>query len=300
MSGKNPTTIPRRQLGRQLRELRQAAGLSIVDAARMIERGAGTLQRMEKGENPRIRQLDIEALCRLYGVPDSRTDQLKDLALQADRRSKPVDESHWWRRYEDLIPADFETYMSLELAAERVTMYQPDTVPGIVQTADYARALDRVFFSSDSVMELEQRVQIRMQRQTAITRRLAPVRVDLLLDEAALRRVAGSPRIMAAQLRSLADTPLNVTVRVVPFNVGFPVGGHVGPFVILEFPRDPGTGDPIEPTTIYVESYGTRLYYDSETDVSRYRDAYTKISLLALNEADSKHLLRCVAKEFET
>ncbi|MFJ4657973.1 helix-turn-helix domain-containing protein [Nocardia sp. NPDC088792] len=296
---KNPTTIPRRQLGRQLREMRQAVGLSLADAARLIERGAGTLQRLEKGENPRIRQLDIEALCKLYGASDEHMQQLKDIALQADRRTRPADDSYWWTRYEDLIPADFETYMSLESAAERITMYQPDTVPGIIQTADYARSLDKVFFGSDTAAELEQRVQVRMQRQAAITRRLSPVEVDLLIDEAALRRVAGSRKVMAAQLRRLADTPPNVRVRVIPFSVGFPMGGHVGPFVMLEFPSDPATGSAVEPTTVYVESYGTRLYYDSDVDVSRYRDAYTKIGRVALREADSKYLLRSVAKEYE-
>ncbi|MTE14126.1 helix-turn-helix domain-containing protein [Nocardia aurantiaca] len=296
---KNPTTIPRRQLGRQLRELRQAVGLSLADAARLIERGAGTLQRLEKGENPRIRQLDIEALCKLYSVSEERTQQMKALALQADRRTRPTDESHWWTRYEDLIPAEFETYMSLEMAAERMITYQPDTMPGIVQTADYATALNRVFFTSDTAMELQQRVQVRMQRQTAITRRLSPLEVDLLIDEAALRRVAGSRKIMAAQLRRLADTPPNVKVRVVPFSGGFPLGGHVGPFVILDFPMDPMTDVPIEPSTVYVESYGSRMYYDSDVDVSRYRDAYMRIGRIALNEADTKHLLRCIAKEYE-
>ncbi|WP_405498281.1 helix-turn-helix domain-containing protein [Nocardia sp. NBC_00511] len=296
---KNPTTIPRRQLGRQLRELRQSVGLSLADAARLIERGAGTLQRLEKGENPRIRQLDIEALCKLYDVPEDHMQQLKELALQSDRRTRPADDSFWWTRYEDLIPADFETYMSLESAAERITMYQPDTVPGIIQTAEYARALDRAFFGSDTVMELEQRVQVRMQRQVAITRRLSPIEVDLLIDEAVLRRVAGSRRIMAAQLRRLADTPPNVRVRVIAFCAGFPMGGHVGPFVMLEFPNDPSTGMPVEPTTVYVESYGTRLYFDSEADVSRYREAYVRIRRVALGEAESRHLLRSVAKEYE-
>ncbi len=75
---------------------------------------------------------------------------MKPPALQADRRTRPTDESHWWATYEDLIPAEFETYMSLEMAAERMITYQPDTVPGIVQTADYARELNRVFFASDT------------------------------------------------------------------------------------------------------------------------------------------------------
>ncbi|WP_067814231.1 helix-turn-helix domain-containing protein [Nocardia inohanensis] len=299
MSGRNPTTIPGRQLGRQLREMRQAKGLSIADASRLIERGAGTLQRLEKGEAHKIRQLDIEALCKLYGAED-KTETLKLLALQADERTRPVDEKVWWQRYEDLIPDDFETYVSLESAAARVIMHQSDVVPGVVQTADYARALDRVFFASDTPMELEQRVQVRMQRQTAFTRRLSPVEVDLLIDEAVIRRVAGNALVMAAQLRKLADTNPNVRVRIVPFSAGFPLGIAPGPFVILHFPTDLSTGQPVEPTTVYVETYGSRLYYDSGEMVDRYLQAHQALARVALSVADSKHLLRQVAKEFES
>ncbi|MGV9413549.1 helix-turn-helix domain-containing protein [Nocardia sp. NPDC003693] len=298
MSGKNRTTIPGRRLGRQLRELRQAAGLSIADAARLIERGAGTLQRLESGESPRIRLLDIEALCKVYGC-EPKTDALKALATEADHRTRPVDERVWWHRYEDLIPDDFETYVSLEAAAAQVIMYQADIVPGVVQTADYARELDRVFFSSDTPMELEQRIQVRMQRQTALNRRLSPVEVDLLLDEAVLHRWSGSKRIMAAQLRKLADTPPNVRVRVIPFKAGFPLGIPSGPFVILHFPNDPATKRPVEPTTVYIEGYGSRLYYDRASDVDRYLNAHSALGRVALNPADSKHLLRWVAKEYE-
>ncbi|WP_329415318.1 helix-turn-helix domain-containing protein [Nocardia vinacea] len=299
MTGKNPTTIPRRQLGRELRELRHGAGLSIADAARLIERGAGTLQRLEKGESPRIRQLDIEALCKIYSATN-RMKALKALAAQADERTRPVDDSCWWQRYEDLIPDDFGTYLSLESAAAKVIMYQADVVPGIVQTADYARALDRLFFKSDTPMELEQRIQVRMQRQAALTRGLSPVEVDLLLDESVLRRMVGGKRVMAAQLRKLADTPPNVRVRIIPFSAGLPLGIATGPFVILHFPTDLSTKRPVEPTTVYAESYGSRLYYDSADIVSRYLGAHESISRVALSEADSKRLLRQVAKEFET
>lgn len=298
MSGKNPTTIPGRRLGRHLRELRLAAGLSIVDAARLIERGSGTLQRLEAGQAPRIRLLDIEALCKVYGA-ESRTDALKALATEADYRTRPVDDRIWWERYEDLIPDDFETYVSLEAAAEKVIMYQADIVPGVVQTADYARALDQVYFGSDTPLELEQRIQIRMQRQTALTRRVSPVEVDLLLDEAVLRRVAGSKKVMAAQLRKLADTPPNIRIRVVPFGAGFPLGIPSGPFVTLHFPNDPTTKRPIEPTTVYIEGYGYRLYYDRSSDVERYLKAHAALARVALNEANSKHLMRWLAKEYE-
>ncbi|WP_062988368.1 helix-turn-helix domain-containing protein [Nocardia anaemiae] len=299
MTGKNPTTIPRRQLGRQLRELRQAAGLSISDAARLIERGAGTLQRLEKGESPRIRQLDIEALCKIYSATN-RMKALKALAAQADERTRPVDDSCWWQRYEDLIPEDFGTYLSLESAAAKVVMYLAEVVPGIVQTADYARALDRLFFESDTPMELEQRIQVRMRRQAALTRGMSPVELDVLLDESVLRRVVGGKRIMAAQLRKLADTPPNVRVRIVPYSAGLPLGIPTGPYVILHFPTDPSTEKPVEPTTVYVETYGSRLYYDRANIVARYLETHEKIGRVALSEADSKRLLRQVAKEYET
>ncbi|NNH70412.1 helix-turn-helix domain-containing protein [Nocardia uniformis] len=299
MSSSKPTTIPRRQLGRKLREMRQGSGLSIADAARLIERGTGTLQRLEKGESPRIRQWDIEALCKIYGASQDKTEALKALAAQADERTRPVDEKVWWQRYEDLIPDDFETYVSLEAAAAQVIMYQSDVVPGVVQTSDYARALDGVFFGSDTPMELDQRIQVRMQRQTALTRRLSPVEVNLLIDEAVIRRVAGSPKVMVKQLRKLADTPANVQVRIVPFSAGFPLGCAPGPFVILRFPVDPGTLEPVEPTTVYVEQYGSRLYYDRTDVVDRYLQAHEHIARVALSVAESKHLLRCVAKEYE-
>ncbi|WP_330255147.1 helix-turn-helix domain-containing protein [Nocardia sp. NBC_00565] len=295
MTSKNPTTIPRRQLGRQLRELRQAAGLSIADAARLIERGAGTLQRLEKGESPRIRQLDIEALCKVYGVRAVDMKVLKALAAQGDERTRPVDDSCWWQRYDDLIPPDFGTYLSLESAAERVITHQDNMVPGIVQTADYARALEGAAFPGISPMELEQRVQIRIQRQSAITRRVSPVEVDLLIDESVIHRVVGSRKVMSAQRRHLADTPPNVHVRIIPFGAGFPLGSAPGPYVILQFPSDPATRQSTEPTTVYVESYGSRLYYDHPDAVSRYVTAHARISEVALTETDTKHLLRQMA-----
>ncbi|WP_040815980.1 helix-turn-helix domain-containing protein [Nocardia concava] len=299
MSGKNPTTIPRRQLGRQLREMRQGAGLSIADAARLIERGAGTLQRLEKGESPRIRLLDIEALCKIYGAPRGKMRALQALAKEADERMRPVDERAWWHRYDDLIPDDFETYVSLESAAAQVIMYQSDLVPGAVQTADYARALDGVFFSAETPMQIEQRIQVRMQRQTAMTRRLSPVEMDLILDEAVIRRVVGHRKVMAAQSRKLADGPANINVRIIPFSIGFPLGTAPGPFVILRFPNDPTINEPIEPTTVYTESYGSRLYYDDGAVVERFMQAHNELGRAALNRADSKHLLRLVAREFE-
>ena len=78
------STLPRRQLGRYLRDWRTQAGLTIAEASRLMEWGASTLQRLEKGQADRIRTIDIQELCRIYGIPDELSDGLKGLHVSYD------------------------------------------------------------------------------------------------------------------------------------------------------------------------------------------------------------------------
>ncbi|MBF6302549.1 helix-turn-helix domain-containing protein [Nocardia amamiensis] len=289
--GKIPTTIPRRQLGRRLRDMRLEAGLSIQDAARLIERGAGTLQRLEKGEANRIRLLDIQALCQIY----DRIDQLPGLLeLAKVAASGDGEQGLWWHEYGDAIRADFELYVSLEASASKLTVYRPDIISGLFQTPAYARALDTLYFPDASPDDLDQRVRVRLNRQRIITRRRNPVEVDVLLDENALRRIVGDPDVMAGALRHLANLPENVTIRVLPFSVGFPLGVACGPFTVLDFDRATG-----EPPTVYVEGYRGNMYYDRAEAVTQYRDTFQTLQRVALSPAESTHLLRRVAKEYQ-
>ncbi|WP_171048034.1 helix-turn-helix domain-containing protein [Nocardia cyriacigeorgica] len=284
------TTILRRQLGRQLRELRVASGLPIVEAARRIERGAGTLQRLEKGENPRIRLLDVEALTKLYDAPE-RLEGLLELARRA--REGEGEGGAWWHEYGDVVPDEFALYLDLETIASALSIYRPEVVPGLFQTPRYTKALDSAYFASETPEELEERVRVRRNRQRIITRRYDPVAVHLVLEEAVIRRVIGGRRVMAEQLRHLADQPPNVTVQIIPFTAPFPVGTAVGPFVVLDF--DESTG---EPSTVYLEGYGTSTYYERTGLVKRYRSAFAKLRAVALSPADSKRLLRTASREY--
>ncbi|OJF82834.1 hypothetical protein NS14008_31500 [Nocardia seriolae] len=182
---KRSTNLPRRQLGRYLRELRQQCGLTIVQAAKLAERGSGSLQRLESGATDRVQLRDIEELCRIYDAPDY-VEPLKGLAQQANAKS-------WWHEYGDLIPAGFNVYVGLESAAERLTIYRPDMVSGLFQTPEYARALDHTYFSYESPEAVERRVQLRIRRQSLILRKRKPADARLVIDEAALRRVVGGP-----------------------------------------------------------------------------------------------------------
>ncbi|MFI7001092.1 helix-turn-helix domain-containing protein [Nocardia sp. NPDC050175] len=286
------STLPRRQLGRYLRDWRTQAGLTIAEASRLMEWGASTLQRLEKGQADRIRTIDIQELCRIYGINEDLADGLKGLAQQAAVKS-------WWHAYGDLIPENFDVYVGLEASAQQLSSYQSELVLGLLQTADYARTLHRLGYPNDSESELERRVQLRLQRQALITRRAAPAKVAVVLHESVLRRVVGGVKVMAAQLRHLADlsTSDNVSVRILPFTAGIPLGDPTGPFTVLEFGTD-GKGQPVEPPVVYVEGFTGDLYLERPVDVQRYHRAHQSLQHAALDIQTSRQLLRQVAKEF--
>ncbi|MFJ9365361.1 helix-turn-helix domain-containing protein [Nocardia sp. NPDC101769] len=289
--GDTGSTVPRRQLGRYLRDLRQQSGMTIAEVARRIERGATTLQRLETGQADRIRLWDIEALCRVLGAGETETAALKGLAQQGNAKS-------WWHAYGDLIPVNFDVYMGLESAAATLTSFQ-ELVPGLAQTPEYARALIRSGYSGGSENEISRRVEMRMHRQVLITRRAQPASIDVILDESVLHRVIGGRKIMASQLRHLADleTRPNIAIRVLPYSAGMPLGDLTGPFTILDFGDD--GRQTVEPAVVYVESYTGAMYFDDGETVDRYRTAHATMRRVALDARESRDLLRKTAREHE-
>lgn len=286
------STLPRRQLGRYLRDLRLQVGMTIPEAARLIDRGASTLQRLETGRSERIRLPDIRELCNVYNATATETEGLMGLAQQAAGRS-------WWHEYGDLIPGDFDIYMGLESAAQQLTCYAPDAVLGLLQTPGYARALLRAALPHEDEDTIEQRLRMKMKRQGLITRRRRPVELKLVLLECALHRMVGGPKVMHAQLRHIADmsTRPNITVRVLPFQAGIPLGDPMCPFTILDFGLDK-KGTPIEPPVVYLENYTGDMYLEKPHDVRRYDEAHQALVNATLDETASRALLRRVAKEF--
>ncbi|WP_228799578.1 Scr1 family TA system antitoxin-like transcriptional regulator [Nocardia cyriacigeorgica] len=128
------TTLPRRRLGSYLMDWRSRAGLSQPQAASLLGIGSTTLWRLEHGHNDRVNIDHIQAACELYGVPDHLAAAYIGLAKQASEKS-------WWHEFGDLIPETFDVYMGMEGAAQKFISYHVELVPGILQTADYTRAL---------------------------------------------------------------------------------------------------------------------------------------------------------------
>ncbi|MGK8501032.1 helix-turn-helix domain-containing protein [Nocardia asiatica] len=280
------TTLPRRQLGRALRDARQASGYTLEQVAEVLEISRSSLGRLELGQNEKVKVRDVEFICQYYGLPEERTEYLKSLAEQA--RLKP-----WWEDFRDLVRPGFNTYLQLEAAAAELHFFQTLIIPGLLQTPDYARKI-RSPSSMSSVEEADWLVERRIQRSAILTRKHRPMRAEFLVHESALRTVVGSKRIMSSQYRHLADmsTRENVSIRVVPFAAGFPGGLAVPPYIIIDFPYN-------EPSVVYTEGAIGTMIFEEEDDVNRFRVIHNAVNGAALEEQRSRDLLRNMARRFE-
>lgn len=288
------STLPRRQLGRALREAREGAGFTLEQAAREMEIGKTSVIRVEKGHNDKIKQRDVEGYGRIYGLDERRIEELKSLAQETATKS-------WWQGLRHLMRSGVSTYMGLESGASQLTFYQPMIVPGLFQLIDYARAIEQPYLPDDTPEVIERRVAVRLRRSAILTRQHNPIAAEFILHECVLHTVIGSREIMAAQLRHIADmsTRPNITVRILPFVAGFP--GKVAPilpYVILDFPADSrsfGTGPPV----VYTEHTLGTMFFEDHVDVQGYRNIHDDLRGGTLDEQASRDLLRQVARRYD-
>jgi transcriptional regulator with XRE-family HTH domain len=291
--GTSGSTVPRRQLGRYLRDLRGKARLTVKAAATELEWSEAKIWRIETGQTS-LRSLDAEAMCKVYGAPAELVEALKGLAKETKGRG-------WWHAYGDVIPDGFDLYIGLEEAVSDLNWYEAELVPGLFQTADYARALIQADNPGVADEEVERRVTLRMARQALLTRVTAAPKVTVVLNQAILHRPVGGREVMGAQLArlvELAGLP-NVSIRVVPFSAGLHMGLMSGPFVVLRFPIT-SDGKETEPPIVYVDGFTGDLYLDKPGEIARYDLAFTKIADVALDEVRSMEMLTRAAKELGT
>ncbi len=284
------STVPRRQLGRYLRDLRNQARLPVRAAATRFEWSEAKIWRIETGQMP-MRSLDVETMCRIYGALPDVTEALVGLAKETKARG-------WWHSYGDVIPEDFNVYVGLEEAASRFAWYESELVPGLFQTEDYARTVIQADNPGMDDAEIEQRVHVRIARQALLTRVTDPPTLQVVLNEAILRRPVAGERVMMhqlEQLRELGGLP-TVSLRVMPFSAGLHHGIMSGPFVILRFPLN-GNGQDTEPPTVYVESLTGALYLDKPREIDRYDTAFSNIWESSLDEKASEDLITQAARE---
>ena len=275
--GASPT-LRQRELGLRLRELRLARNLTIEQVAEQLECSATKISRLETAGRRAIPR-DVRDLCGIYGVTDqAEVDALMDLARQGRQPG-------WWAPYNDLGLL-MGPLIGLEQEAVAITSFSMYYVPGLLQTADYARAIIQGIAQKMDPKILGERVEARMRRQQLLESQTRP-RYRALLDEAVLHRLVGGPAVMAAQLDKILESQAAgvAVVQVIPFSIGAHAGSDSN-FDFLEFEESSLQGP-----VIFVEGLYNNSYQERPGEVERYREAIDQLRDAALSVRDSTALI---------
>ncbi|MHB9861635.1 helix-turn-helix domain-containing protein [Streptomyces sp. YIM S03343] len=267
-------TVRRRRLGASLRRFRNEAGMTLDGAAGAMTWRAPKLSKIE-GATQAIKPAEVEALLTVYGVQDTQVkDALKALAQDAGKKG-------WWQTYSAIVSPNYADYISLETDAETICAWSPLVVPGLLQTAAYARETISGVTTSRTPEEVAALTEVRMARQSVLSRPGTAPELWAIVHEAALhQRFAVRPATMREQLRRLLDVSEmpHVTLQLMPLDsTAHP--GIIGGFTLTTFPRP-------MPPVVLLENLGGATYVEGE-DAAPFAKAVERIRATALPVEDS-------------
>src|SRR5215469_13545205 len=278
-------SMRRRRLAAELRRLRGEASMSIEDVAEKLKWPGSKVSRIENrqvGVSPR----DLRKLLDLYHVEDNAyREQLLEMGRRATERG-------WWQSYgSSVIPGAYAGLIGLEAEAATIRSYEPELVPGLLQTADYARAIIRAGRPMDTTEEIDQRVEVRLERQEVLTRTdPPPPKVNIVLNEGVLARRVGGPEVMRAQIEHLVRERdrANITIQILPFSTG-EHPAMLGPFYMLTFI------DPADTGVVNVEDVTGAHVLERPEEIRAYEEVWDAIQAKAVSPADSRAIMRTYA-----
>ncbi|MEU7862863.1 MULTISPECIES: helix-turn-helix transcriptional regulator [Nonomuraea] len=271
-------TVRRLRLGQELRLLRERKKLTGARAAKDLGWSASKISRIEAAKTVPSAE-DIKALAELYKIDSGKRDELFALLRDADQRG-------WWEDYEDALPEEYTRFLGLEAEATFQRNWEPQIVPGLLQTEDYARevvlsvrGISRITHSG-----VRSRVEARMDRQQRVLHRPQPSQLCFVLDEPALMRRFGEPSVMREQMEHLLEMSLlpHVSVQVLVMDALHPV--NTGAFIHLKFAEFDDV--------VYLEQLYTAHFVDDLERVAGYEEAFDYIKSQALDEDESRVLIQ--------
>lgn len=271
-------TVRRLKLGQELRLLRERHRLTGARAAGELGWSPSKISRIEAAKTMPSAE-DVEALAKLYRADQAKLDELFGLLRDADQRG-------WWEDYEDALPEEYTRFLGLEAEATFQRNWEPQLVPGLLQTEDYARevilavrGITRITHSG-----VRSRVEARMDRQQRVLHRPDPPEMRFVLDESVLTRRFGEPSVMRAQMEHLLEVSVlpHVSVRVLTMEALHPV--NTGAFIHLKFA---GFDD-----VVYLEQLYTAHFVEDLERVAGYEAAFEHIRSEALDEDESRVLIQ--------
>ncbi|WP_392895581.1 helix-turn-helix domain-containing protein [Streptomyces sp. LN699] len=277
----NPT-VRRRRLGAELRRLRQGSGLKSIEVAERLMVSQPKISHLENGRRT-VSPRDVRDLCAIYGVTDEQViGSLMQMARESGQRG-------WWHAYGD-IPQS--VYIALETDTTSLHTYEPMAIPGLLQTPAYAQAVIGETIPLLTAEEAGTRLKVRLRRQHRIYDPAYTLRLWVVLEESALRRVVGSADVMREQLEHLnaLGAEPHVTVQVIPCTAGAHPGVS-GQFSILRFTEDPEA-------VVYLERFNSDLYLDKPSDVQQYSVLYGRLQAHSLDPDSSRDFITDVTKTY--
>jgi hypothetical protein len=262
--------------------LRDGARLTAASAAGTLGWSESKLSRVENAKIG-IQADDLGRLLSLYDVSEMERDRLLKLAGHTGQRGR-------WDGYSESLVSVYESYVTLEAEATAIRNFEVQLVPGLLQTAEYSRAVIEIEHA-DNPQLVADRVAVRLARQAVLTRQ-PPPHLYAILDEAALQRPIGGPDVMRRQLYRLleASERPTVTIQILPFSVGTH-RGLAGSFVVLEFADR--EADPV----VYCEGLTGGIIRTTEEDWRTYQSSFASLMAAALTPADSAALIRALARD---
>ncbi|RNL80629.1 helix-turn-helix domain-containing protein [Halostreptopolyspora alba] len=283
MATQRKVTLRAQWLGKTFRELRERNGMTLKEVAEYLQRDISSVSRLESGVHP-LRRADVIALMDLYGVEEHH--QRSAMLQMGDEVSK----TGWWEKHSKDVSDWVIDAVWLESRAERLRIFSIATVPGLLQTREYAEALIRAVNPYAPKQQIKRWVELRLTRQELLNKENT-FNFSVVVDEAALRRPIGGGEVMAAQTqRLIADAQRdNVEIRVLPFAGG----AHCSPegaFTLITLP------EPF-PEVAHIESPVGALYAEA-TGAEELAERYDRIWTNSLDLSESLRFLSALEREW--
>jgi hypothetical protein len=259
-------------------------GYTLDDVARILECDRSKMSRIETGDRG-IRDKELRELCLEYRVAD---EQQAILRLLADPRGK----FGWYQDYDGVLRGAWRDYLTLETAASKISAYEAQRIPGLLQTPAYARALADADPALKDDAARRSAAEAVAARQRAVLGEGGP-EVHLIIGQAALYQRVGSAAVMDEQLEALARVAGDsgsVTVQVLPFESGAHAAAGEGSVSILRFDQTPGLG------LVHLGGIGGGVCLEGQADLGTYAGVLEQLRAFAQGPARSALLLRGMAR----
>ncbi|MYW06406.1 helix-turn-helix transcriptional regulator [Streptomyces sp. SID3343] len=277
--------VARRELGKELRQRRERAGLTAEEVAEEVDSSQSQVTRVESGDRTCSKELFARLLA-LYEVEGAPRDRLTELLTIARRRQVP-----WYRkRYGDLLSKNYDRVLGFEEDATHRLDYQAVLLPAHLQTREYAFAVTGSGWAALGPDQIDGLVEIRMARQLRLTGE-NPLNLDCVITQAALTFHVGGRDAMKQQLGHLLEvTELpNISLRIIPWEGG-ENGTQNGSFNIFKFAD--GLDD-----VAFAESVAGSVLLDQPMDLRRVNRLFTNLAAKALSPEESRDLITNVERE---